>query len=60
MTADELETRLFYIGTVALRLSEAELWNMPHDRFADLWAIHRIYNGTAKPQVETFIDDIMD
>ncbi len=60
MTADELETRFYFIGTVCLRIEEARLWCMPYNLFADLWALYLIHNGRAKQEVEEYIDDIMD
>lgn len=59
MTAGELETRLFFIGTQLLNLDEATLWAMPYDRFADLWAMYKIFMGRAKEEIQLYIDDIM-
>ena len=59
MTAAELETRLFFIGTQILRLDEAALWAMPYDRFADLWAMQRIYMNRAREAEQVYIDDVI-
>lgn len=32
---------------------------MPYDRFADLWAMHRIYTGHSREAEQIYIDDII-
>lgn len=59
MTANELETRLFFYGTQLLHLDEAALWAMPYHRFADMWAMHKIYMGRAREAAQIYIDDVI-
>lgn len=59
MTAAELETRLFFIGTHILHLDEATLWAMPYNRFADIWALHRIYMGRSREAEQIYIDEVI-
>jgi hypothetical protein len=53
-------SRFEFIGVTLLCRSYDEVMVMPVGHFLDQWEIYRQFNGLAKPESETFIDDIMD
>ena len=59
MTAAEVFTRLYYYGTVQMRLSADDFWTMPFGLFMDLWACHKQFLGIEKVKREMTIDDII-
>jgi hypothetical protein len=52
-------TRLYYYGTVQMRMGADEFWLMPFGAFLDLWACHKQFLGLEKPVREMFIDEII-
>ncbi len=60
MTPKEMFSRFEFIGVTLLCRSYDEVMVMPVGHFLDQWEIYRQFNGLAKPESETFIDDIMD
>ena len=59
MTDAEMFTRLYYYGTVHLRMSAAEFWLAPLGEFLDLWACHKQWLGMEKAHRELSIDDVV-
>lgn len=59
MTTAEVFTRLYYYGTVQMRLSADEFWTMPFGLFMDLWACHKQFLGIEKPLRQQTIDDVI-
>jgi hypothetical protein len=55
----ELFTRLFYFGTVHLRMTSEEFWLCPLGLFLDLWACHRQFLGVEKAKAEQSIDEAL-
>ena len=51
MTTAEVFTRLYYYGTVQMRLSADEFWTMPFGLFMDLWACHKQFLGIDRKSV---------
>jgi len=56
---NEVFTRLYYYGTVHMRLSADEFWTMPFGLFMDLWACHKQFWGMEKAYREETIDEII-
>ena len=59
MTTAEVFTRLYYYGTVQMRLSADDFWTMPFGLFMDLWACHKQFLGIEKVKREMTIDDVV-
>ena len=59
MTTAEVFTRLYYYGTVQMRLSADDFWTMPFGLFMDLWACHKQFLGIEKVKREMSIDDVV-
>ena len=59
MTDAETFTRLYYYGTVQMRMSADAFWTMPIGEFLDLWACHKQFMGMEKAHGEQTIDDII-
>ena len=57
MSDPELFTRLYYYGTVHLRMEPEAFWLTPVGLFLDLWACHKQYLGQEKPPQT--VDDII-
>jgi hypothetical protein len=55
----ETFTRLYYYGTVQMRMEPDRFWLMPLGLFMDLWECHRQFLGMVKPKRELFIDEIV-
>jgi hypothetical protein len=60
----EIFTRLYYYGTVQMRMSADDFWLAPLGLFLDLWECHKQFLGLEKPRKvghlrETSIDDII-
>jgi hypothetical protein len=55
----ELFTRLFYYGTVQMRMGAEDFWLTPLGLFMDLWECHRQFIGASKPRREMSIDEII-
>jgi len=43
-------TRLYYYGTVVLRMSHDEFWASRTGYFLDLLEVHKQYNGISEPE----------
>ncbi|MDD4688322.1 MAG: hypothetical protein PHE51_01060 [Eubacteriales bacterium] len=59
MNCGELFTRLYYYGTVHLRMEADVFWLTPIGLFLDLWTCHRQYLGIEKSYHEMSIDDVV-
>ncbi len=59
MSDSETFTRLYYYGTVQMRMSADEFWLMPIGLFLDLWACHKQFIGIEKAYKEISIDDVI-
>ena len=59
MTDAEVFTRLYYYGTVQMRMDADEFWFTPIGLFLDLWACHKQFLGMEKPYREASIDDVV-
>ena len=59
MSDSETFTRLYYYGTVQMRMSADEFWLMPIGLFLDLWACHKQFTGIEKAHREISVDDII-
>jgi hypothetical protein len=55
----ETFTRLYYYGTVQMRMEPERFWLTPLGLFMDLWECHRQFLGMAKPKRVLFIDEIV-
>jgi hypothetical protein len=55
----ETFTRLYYYGTVQMRMSADEFWLMPVGFFLDLWACHKQFVGIEKAHQDVTVDDII-
>jgi hypothetical protein len=56
---EETFTRLYYFGTVQMRMEAERFWLTPLGLFMDLWECHRQFLGMAKPRRALFIDEIV-
>ena len=52
-------TRLYYYGTVQMRMSVDDFWLTPIGLFLDLWACHKQFVGIEKAHRELTIDDVV-
>ena len=59
MSDSETFTRLYYYGTVQMRMSADEFWLTPLGLFLDLWACHKQFLGIEKARRELSIDDVV-
>lgn len=59
MSNSELFTRLYYYGTVQMRMEPEQFWLTPIGLFLDLWACHKQFLGIEKPYREQTIDDVV-
>lgn len=59
MTDAETFTRLYYYGTVQMRMTAEEFWLTPLGLFLDLWACHKQFLGIEKAKREQTIDDVI-
>lgn len=59
MSDTETFTRLYYYGTVQMRMAADEFWLMPIGLFLDLWACHKQFIGIEKVHRELSIDDVI-
>lgn len=59
MTDTEAFTRLYYYGTVQMRMSADDFWLTPFGLFMDLWACHKQFLGMEKAKRELSIDDVI-
>ena len=59
MTDAETFTRLYYYGTVQMRMTAEEFWLTPLGLFLDLWACHKQFLGMEKASRAVNIDDII-
>jgi hypothetical protein len=55
----EIFTRLYYYGTVQMRMGAEEFWLTPLGLFLDLWACHKQFLGIEKAYKEISIDDVI-
>jgi hypothetical protein len=56
---EETFTRLYYFGTVQMRMEPERFWLTPLGLFMDLWECHRQFLGMTKPRRALFIDEIV-
>ena len=59
MSDAETFTRLYYYGTVQMRMSDEQFWTMPVGLFLDLWACHKQFLGMEKTRRELTVDDVV-
>ena len=59
MSDDETFTRLYYYGTVQMRMTAEAFWLTPLGLFLDLWACHKQFLGMEKAICPVSIDDIV-
>ena len=59
MSDSETFTRLYYYGTVQMRMSADDFWLTPLGLFLDLWACHKQFLGIEKAARELSVDDII-
>ena len=59
MSDAETSTRLYYYGTVQMRMSADDFWLTPIGLFLDLWACHKQFMGMEKAHREVSIDDVV-
>ena len=59
MSDAETFTRLYYYGTVQMRMAAEEFWLTPLGLFLDLWACHKQFLGMEKAHKFISIDDVV-
>ena len=59
MTDAETFTRLYYYGTVQMRMTAEEFWLTPLGLFLDLWTCHKQFLGLEKAHRKISIDDVV-
>ena len=59
MSDAETFTRLYYYGTVQMRMDAEEFWLTPLGLFLDLWTCHKQFLGMEKAKRELSIDDVV-